>query len=419
MLPVSSTIETPFDTTLIPGVSDRPGDDPIFSLNAEASRRAAEGESILNATLGALMTEEGRLAVMPSVSRAISGVRPESAAAYPPISGPTAFLEAVTRDTFGDSPLAGISVATATAGATGALAHAIATYLDLGQALLTTDYFWSPYKIIASHAGRRVELFEMFDGAGGFNLGAFEKALEGLIAHQGRALVLFNFPCHNPTGYSLDEAEWEGVAEIIARCATQAPVAFLVDLAYAHFGAPGSENWVRHVERMAESAQVLVAWTASKAYAQYGARVGALIAPHRDPEERQRIANALGYACRGTWSNCNHLGMLAMTELLVNEELRCAAEGERDQLRRLLDERVRLFNAEASRAGLRYPRYEGGFFVTVFTDDSQRAAARMRELGVFVVPIRGALRVAMCSTPVAQIPRLVSALVDGIGAGQA
>jgi hypothetical protein len=35
------------------------------------------------------------------------------------------------------------------------------------------------------------------------------------------------------------------------------------------------------------------------------------------------------------------------------------------------------------------------------------------------VPIRGALRVAMCSTPVAQIPRLVSALVEGIGAGQA
>lgn len=414
---MSSTIATPFDTTLIPGVSDRPGDDPIFSLNAEASQRAATGESVLNATLGALMDEEGRLAVMPSVSRAIAGVPAEVAAAYAPISGPPAFLEAVTRDTFGTSPLAETCVATATAGATGGLAHAIATFLERGQALLTTDYFWSPYKIIASHAGREVEQFEMFDDAGAFHLQAFEKALVELIARQGRALILFNFPCHNPTGYSLDEAEWEGVAEIVARCGTEAPVAFLVDLAYAHFGAPGSESWVRHVERMAESAQVLVAWTASKAYAQYGSRVGALLAPNRDSDERLRIANALGYACRGTWSNCNHLGMLAMTELLVNEELRTAVEEERAQLRRLLAERVRLFNTEASRAGLHYPRYEGGFFVTVFTEASQRAAERMRESGVFVVPIRGALRVAMCSTPAAQIPRLVAALEEGVTAG--
>ncbi|MDP6538067.1 MAG: aminotransferase class I/II-fold pyridoxal phosphate-dependent enzyme [Planctomycetota bacterium] len=416
---MSSTIATPFDSSLIPAVSDRPGDDPIFSLNAEASRRAAAGESVLNATLGALMDEEGRLAVMPTVSRAISGVPAETAAAYAPISGPPAFLEAVVADTFGDSSLAEISVATATAGATGGLAHAIATFLDRGQALLTTDYYWSPYRIIASHAGREVELFEMFDDGGAFHLAAFERALDDQLERQGRALVLFNFPCHNPTGYSLDEAEWEGVAEIVTRAGARAPVTFLVDLAYARFGAPGSESWVRHVERMSESAQVLVAWSASKAYAQYGARVGALIAPNRDPDERTRIANALGFACRGTWSNCNHLGMLAMTELLIDAGLRASVEDERASLRGLLAERVRLFNAEASRAGLRYPRYEGGFFVTVFTEASQRAAERMRELGVFVVPIRGALRVAMCSTPAAQVPRLVAALAEGIGAGAA
>ena len=40
----------------------RPGNDPIFALNAEANRRAAAGESILNSTLGALMTDDGRLA---------------------------------------------------------------------------------------------------------------------------------------------------------------------------------------------------------------------------------------------------------------------------------------------------------------------------------------------------------------------
>ena len=46
---------------------------------------------------------------------------------------------------------------------------------------------------------------------------------------------------------------------------------------------------------------------------------------------------------------------------------------------------------------LRYPRYEGGFFVTVFDDDAFGMAERMRKAGVFVVPQKGAVRVALCS----------------------
>jgi aromatic-amino-acid transaminase len=59
---------------------------------------------------------------------------------------------------------------------------------------------------------------------------------------------------------------------------------------------------------------------------------------------------------------------------------------------------------------LRHPRYEGGFFVTIECAEPEAAAARMRELGVFVVPIKGALRVALCSTPLPLVPRLVDAL---------
>ncbi len=54
-------------SALIDEVTDRPGDDPIFTLNAEASRRAQAGESVLNATLGALMNDEGQLAVIQGI----------------------------------------------------------------------------------------------------------------------------------------------------------------------------------------------------------------------------------------------------------------------------------------------------------------------------------------------------------------
>ncbi len=50
-----------------PSHASRPSDDPIFALNAEARARAKAGESIVNATVGAMLDDEGRLAVLPSV----------------------------------------------------------------------------------------------------------------------------------------------------------------------------------------------------------------------------------------------------------------------------------------------------------------------------------------------------------------
>ena len=66
----------------------------------------------------------------------------------------------------------------------------------------------------------------------------------------------------------------------------------------------------------------------------------------------------------------------------------------------------------AKAKNLRYPRYEGGFFVTVFADDAQERALRMKEKGVFVVPSKGALRVALCSVAEKDVPRLVDALAE-------
>ena len=48
--------------------------------------------------------------------------------------------------------------------------------------------------------------------------------------------------------------------------------------------------------------------------------------------------------------------------------------------------------------------------MTVFVDDAFAAAERMRADGVFVVPISGALRVALCAVPVAAVPRVVDSL---------
>jgi aromatic-amino-acid transaminase len=399
---------------LISASADRPGDDPIFALNAEAKKRADAGESILNATIGTLCEDDGNLSVLPSVFEAYSRIPPEKAAGYAPISGSKPFLDAVVEDLFDGRESAGQAVAVATPGGTGAVHHAIVNTLEPGQKLLTSSYFWGPYAILADHTRRGVATFRMFDESGAFDLASYEAELDRLMAEQGRVLVVLNTPCHNPTGYSLDDDEWGRVVEITERVAGRGPTSLLLDHAYAKFAPPGQSVWRPHVERLAESAGVFIAWTASKSFAQYGARIGSLVALRRDADERRKIGNALGYSCRGTWSNCNHYGMLAVAEVLTDPELRAKSEEERERMRRLLAERVLVFNRHAKEASLSFPRYEGGFFVTVFTPDARKTAANMREHGVYVVPVDGAVRVALCATPASAIPRLVEGLADGI-----
>ena len=404
---------------LIDDARGRPGDDPIFTINSQARARKAAGEHVVNASLGALLNDDGSLAVMPSVAEAFRAVPADRAAAYAPIAGDAPFLEAVLDDVFGDVGLRQQAVAAATPGGTGALLNAVMNFLEPGQALYTSSYYWSPYRIIAGHNHRSVATFPMFDGNGAFNVEGFESGLNELLERQGRALVILNFPCHNPTGYTLNEGEWEAVRDALARSSSRGPVALLVDLAYAHFGAQDRHLWARVMEPVAGDVTILAAWTASKSFAQYGARVGALVAAIPDPAARQDVANALSYTCRGSWSNCNHLGLLAITDLITRDEYKERVAADRRVLVDLTATRVEAFNRCASAKGLKYPRYEGGFFVSVFTPNGKRTAEVAAEMGVFVVPMDGAVRLALCAVAESDVELLVDAVAKGVHAAEA
>lgn len=397
----------------------REGNDPIFRLNGEARARAAAGESILDATMGALMDDAGRIAVMPSVSEALARVPAGKAAGYSPISGSPPFLEAVRKDLLGNSDLLQTSVAVTTPGGSGAIYQAIKNFVEPRHHALTTDYCWGPYPVIAQHLERDVSTFPMFSPDLSFDLEAMKQGMHQHINSQGRLLLILNFPCHNPTGYSLDSSEWLSIAEAVRSAGEKAPVAVLLDLAYHRFGGESADLWIDALPTMLETTTVLLAWTASKSFCQYGARIGSLVALHRDHEERNKLANALGFTCRATWSNSNHLGQLAVTDLLVDPELSNRADADRAELVELLRTRVEAFNSAASAAGLHVPRYDGGFFVAVFTPDGEKTAAVMRDVGVYVVPLKGAVRVALCATPETAIPRLVEALRAGIDQAEA
>jgi aromatic-amino-acid transaminase len=364
-----------------------------------------------------LLDDDGTLCVLPSAARAVREVASEDWAAYAPISGTAEFRSAVIGDLLATAPeLRAIAVSVATPGASGALRHAIVNFLEPGQAVLTTAWFWSPYATLCDEAERRLETFRMFDSSGGLDVAALDRAVSRQLERQGRALVILNDPAHNPTGYSMTSAEWRAVAECLAAHAGRAPLALLVDCAYRHYGPATASSSLSALLPLAKRAPVLFAWSASKSYTHYGLRVGALVACVADDDERRQVAAALSYSSRGTWSNCIHGGQQAITRLMVDPVLRASCSAEREALKGVLLSRVHAFNRQAAGRGLKYPRYDGGFFVTIFAAKAHEHAAAMRARGVYVVPMSGddggVLRVALCATP----ERHVAALVDALAA---
>ena len=215
--------------------------------------------------------------------------------------------------------------------------------------------------------------------------------------------------------------EWRAVVARLVERSSQGAITLLVDMAYFAYGAHDPRAFLRELAPLLGKVALLFAWSASKTFTHYGLRVGALVACLEDEAERKTTEAALSYSSRGTWSNCSRGGQAAVTRLLTDRPLAAACDEERASLKGLLRARVDAFNALAPSRGLKYPRYEGGFFVTVFHDDPLGKAAAMKEKGVFVVPQRapaggqgqGALRVALCSVAEKDVARLVDALAEG------
>jgi aromatic-amino-acid transaminase len=206
--------------------------------------------------------------------------------------------------------------------------------------------------------------------------------------------------------------EWRQVVACLLSYAKRAPVTLLVDCAYVAYDTNDTRALLRELVPLVGRVALLFAWSASKTFTHYGLRVGALVACLEDESERRTTEAALSYSARGTWSNCSSGGQFAITRLLVDPDLAEACTAEREVLKAMLHARVDAFNRVARSKGLAYPRYDGGFFVTVFHPNAFEKAAAMRDGGVFVVPQKGALRVALCGVAERDVARLVDALAD-------
>ena len=394
---------------LIPTRRAFPADDPIFALNAEAQARRATGESILNATVGALLDDSGQLVVLDSVMGLWRELGALEVAPYAPIAGDPAFLKALVQRHWPHLDSAG--AACATPGGSGALALSLRNFLERGQAVLTTAPYWGPYATLAAENGMRLTTAPWPEAGLPLDATAWDVALRALMKAQGRVLLWLNDPCHNPSGRSLSATDRVALMGILRGVAALGPVTLLLDFAYLDYTREPQAVAAALADYAALGAegQVLVgaSMSLSKSMTLYGARCGALAFPWcGDPA----LQAALTQSCRGTWSNCAKAPQALLLRLVKDGKAQESLAAEQRHWSEVLAARALALDGALEAEGMAALRWQGGFFVTVPAAEPEATGGRLKAEGVFTVPLPEGLRVGLCGMRAAEAPRLARAL---------
>ncbi len=385
----------------VPGKRQISGDDKIFGINKAAHDMAAEvgSENVVNATIGALLDDEGTLMVMPSIIDIYRSLSPLEISEYAPIAGVPSFLKNVRTAVFGSHIPEGYTEAIATPGGTGAIRNTIQNYSSMGEAVLTTDWFWSPYKTISDELNRKIETFTMFDECKNLNIEAFESKVNTLLKKQSHLVILFNAPAHNPTGFTPEHHEWDALLDVVKKEAKdfEKKITLFIDAAYIDFaGDPDSSRaFFSKFSNLPENILVIVAFSMSKGYTLYGMRSGAMVCvtPKKAIAEEFRTVNM--YSNRGTWSNGTRPAMMILSKIFEDPQLFRKVADERASFRSVLERRAAVFLDYAQKSSLEMCPYKSGFFMTIPCDHAEAVGKELQKDAIFIVPIGKGLRFAV------------------------
>lgn len=388
------------------------GEDLIFALNGEAQKRAAAGEPVINATVGALLDDRGRLVALETVMKLWRELSDAEVAPYAPITGDPAFLTALTERHWPGlgAPKSGC----ATPGGSGALALSVKNFLAPGMAVAAMAPYWGPYDTLSAEGGASLAPLP-YPLEGALDAAAWAKVIHGLMASQGRALIWLNDPCHNPTGRSLSKADRAALFALLREAAALGPITLLLDLAYLDYTCEPQavREALDDYRAFAEEGIVLVgaALSVSKSLTLYGGRGGALVFPWTQDAALQA---ALAVSCRGLYSNCARAPQSLVVKLARDGKAVEALAAEHTHWSQVLEARVQALDAALKAEGLAGAPWQGGFFVTLPVEDPNGVCDRLKARGVFVVPSPWGLRVGICGLKAADAPRFARALKESL-----
>lgn len=235
------------------------------------------------------------------------------------------FLEGAVKHTFGESRPDAYIRPIASAGGAGAISNVIWNYSNVGDTILTHDWYWTPYSTICKETGRYLDTFSLLDEEMKFNLNSFSKKVKTLLKKQDYLVIILNSPNHNPTGYSISDREWDEIIDLILEEAKDSTktITLLIDIAYIDYTKDpvSARTFMQKFGGLPSNVVITFAFSMSKGFTVYGQRTGALIGVSSNKDVIEEFANVNLVTSRARWSNVNRGCMNLLANIYKDEVL--------------------------------------------------------------------------------------------------
>lgn len=396
--------------------------DNIFGANAAALQAIAKHgkENVTNATIGALLDDNEVLVCLPTVEKVLRTLPIQELVNYAPIAGLPDFQESVIDLAFAEQKPEAYTSAIATSGGSGVIHHAIWNYTEIGDTVLTSDWFWGPYRVLCEDKLRKLDTFSLLDEQQHFNLQSFESKLTGLLEKQNNALLILNTPAHNPTGYSISDSEWSQILDVCKEKAKNPDkrVIILADIAYIDFAGEkqASRAFMRQFSKLPDNILVILGYSMSKSFTVYGQRCGAMIGVSASKEIIKEFEDINQFTSRATWSNINRGAQRLLATIHKDKTLLAQVDAEREQGYLAIQERAGIFTQEAKAANLKMLPFIAGYFLTIPAKNPQAVCNKLHDDLIFAVPLGKGVRIAVCAVPASKIRGMAGKVAAAIAA---
>ena len=414
------------EATMLPAhASSKAGRDVIFAWLAKYQEAKASGQQAINGTVGSLLEDNGDLAVNPVVSDTLRKQADLEMSAYAPLPGLPHFRTMVQELSMGDGlsdiQQHGIHTdAIITPGGTGALYMSARNLLAPGDAVLLRELHWGPYNTICNECGITTATWPLTGKESQVDEEALTSMLSQLMKDQDNVLSWLNDPAHNPTGMSLTAESRARVLDIFAEAARNNPdkgVTLFIDGAYAAYSKE-HHGWGNTLAEFSKECiwpgnlLVCFGFSASKSHTLYGQRCGALMLLHPNRAFIDRLIEVMLHTGRGTWSGAARLPQATLHSIHSDVDKFVGWLRERDRLQQMLTKRRQLFNDRCEKEGVPILPSHDGYFAFLPHETPEPIAQAAAARGLYVVPLKGGIRIGLCSIPTYNADRAAGILAE-------
>lgn len=392
--------------------------DAILSLNQAALQAKNEGRDVINGTIGMMFLDDGSLPVSETMKKLLSVHTKDDDFSYPSVGGPKAYLDSAIRWFFGDSLIGreeeGKLKSIGTMGGTGAVSSSVRiSTIGKKSLVLIPSYCWPNYPCICENYLLEHRSYDLFASDGSFGLASIVSHIKK--AHKDgfeNVTIIINDPCHNPTGYSMNEEEWDNLVEALNSASSYISISLIIDCAYIDFAPLENRGFILNaVKKLNDKIVAYLAMSFSKTFSFYGLRIGLLgITSSSKKLVDEQHKKAL-IAARATWSVPNHMAMNTIAEALGDESTFVGLKEGVNADKNILANRASIFLKEAEESKLSLLPYRNGFFVTIKCPDAIKTSKTLQNKDIFLGPVASdCLRVALSSILTPQVSGLASAI---------